>query len=98
MAGDPVRADRPVRDPRRALLVLRVLVGVLVLAVAIVVGAVLRGQHNQLEQLRRQNHAACLAFATVGRPALLTPKSSELAREIVGRFAQAAQIAGCVKR
>ncbi len=45
--------------------------------------------------LQDQQHASCVAFASVGRPELLRPDASQLAREVVQTHAQAARVLGC---
>lgn len=51
---------------------------------------------EQQEQLREARDASCLVFAGIGHPALLSPTSGPLAREIVGNSESAARIMGCV--
>lgn len=66
-----------------------VAVGAVALTVVIVylVGAV--------ADIRRNEQASCVAFASVGRPDLLSERSSDLAREIVETHAVAAREMGC---
>lgn len=77
-----------------------------ILAVAVVVavllGVVLERQRAQIAALRRQQEqtgrqraATCTVFADIGRPRLITPRSSELGRKIVLDAAAAARILGC---
>lgn len=54
-----------------------------------------RETQRALDDLRQQQRASCVAFASVGRPQLLTARSGELAREIVTTHAQAARALGC---
>lgn len=49
----------------------------------------------QQAQLARSAAAQCVVFAGIGHPELLRPESSQLARDIVGNSATAAQIMGC---
>ncbi|MCK9929417.1 hypothetical protein MXD62_19910 [Frankia sp. Mgl5] len=66
-----------------------VLVGATALTVVMVylVGAV--------ADIRQNEKASCVAFASVGRPELLSERSSPLAREIVGTHELAAREMGC---
>ncbi len=66
-----------------------VLVGAVALTVVIVylVGAV--------ADIRQNEKASCIAFASVGRPELLSERSGDLAREIVDTHARAARDLGC---
>jgi hypothetical protein len=64
---------------------------------AVLIGLWLNRQHDQLEQLRRQQDAGCVVYADVGQLKLLTPQSSRLARRIVMDAQAAARISGCAQ-